>query len=404
MEPLIWPVARLTTYIAEMFRVDYRLKDLWVEGEVSNFSRAASGHLYFTLKDADSQIACVMWKTAAARQSYIPRDGERVTAHGKIDVYGQRGVYQLYADAFRPAGMGELYRQYELLKARLQEEGLFDEANKRPLPDFVRRVGIVTSPAAAALQDVLNVLRRRFPLAEAVLSPAGVQGNSAPPEIVRAIERLNRYSAVDVILVVRGGGSLEDLWCFNDERVVRAVRASAIPVVSGVGHETDFSLCDFAADVRAPTPSAAAELVTPDGDAIRAAIIESGRAMRAVMVRAVEERALTLDALWRRLERESPRRAVLDGRERVENLAARLQSAAQRAIERRAAHLDTLGRALTGLDPDATLRRGYALVTRQDGVIVRAPGDVLAGERVRIRLAEGQIAAKVEGNEEDDHE
>ena len=262
-------VAELTTYIRELFESNEQLQDVWVEGEVSNFSKASSGHLYFTLKDSAAQIKCVMWRSSVERQTTIPQNGDAVLVHGAVSVYEVNGVYQLYADRIRPLGVGNLYQQFEELKARLTDEGLFDEARKRPIPDFPHQIGVVTSPEAAAFQDVQNVLRRRYPLVEVILSPCQVQGEAAPAQIVRAIERLNQYSQVDVILVCRGGGSIEDLWAFNDERVARAMVASRIPVVSGVGHETDFTIADFAADLRAPTPSAAAELMTPNIDDLR---------------------------------------------------------------------------------------------------------------------------------------
>ena len=270
-----YTVYELTVTIRDLFELEPRLQDVWVEGEISNFKRAASGHLYFTLKDDKSELACVMWRTQAAWLPFEPQHGDAVLAHGRVTVYEARGQYQLYCDAIQPAGVGELNRQFELLKARLDAEGLFAPELKRPIPAFPRRIGIVTSPTTAAFQDIQNVLRRRFPMVEIVLSPTPVQGKDAPPQIIEAIQRLNAYGQVDVILLARGGGSLEDLWCFNDEAVVRAVVASEIPIVTGVGHEIDFTLVDFAAErARAPTPSAAAELVTPDGAALR---LELGR-------------------------------------------------------------------------------------------------------------------------------
>ncbi|MCK4449981.1 MAG: exodeoxyribonuclease VII large subunit, partial [Anaerolineae bacterium] len=250
-----YTVSQLTGHIRRLIEDDPELSDVWVEGEVSNFSRAFSGHCYFTLKDAGSQIGCVMWRSVAILQDYLPVDGDLVLAYGRVGVYEASGRYQLYVDQIRPAGVGDLYRQFELLKARLEAEGLFAPERKRPLPGFPRCIGVVTSPTAAALRDILNVLGRRYPLAEVLLAPTQVQGDAAPPQIVAALEALNTRDDVDVIIVARGGGSLEDLWAFNDERVTRAIAGSRIPVICGVGHETDFSLVGFAADVRAPTPS-----------------------------------------------------------------------------------------------------------------------------------------------------
>jgi exodeoxyribonuclease VII large subunit len=268
-QPPAWTVSDLTRYLRELLENDFNLQDLWVEGEVSNISRPSSGHLYFTLKDAGASLRCVMWRNAVLRQAYLPGDGEAVEVHGAIGVYEAGGIYQLYADLLRPAGEGALFQEFLRLKARLEAEGLFDPARKRPLPAWPATIGIVTSPTGAALRDMLDTTRRRFPLARVVLAPTPVQGDEAPAGIVSALERLNRLVGPALILLARGGGSIEDLWAFNDERVVRAVVASQAPVITGVGHETDFTLADFAADLRAPTPTAAAELATPDQAELR---------------------------------------------------------------------------------------------------------------------------------------
>ncbi|HNB51361.1 MAG TPA: exodeoxyribonuclease VII large subunit, partial [Anaerolineales bacterium] len=263
--PPTWSVTDLTRYMREMMESDHNLRDIWISGEISNVSTPKSGHLYFTLKDANASLKCVMWKPQVMRLRFLPREGDAIEVHGAISVYEQAGQYQLYADVIRQTGEGVLYQEFMRLKARLEMEGLFDESRKRPLPAWPRRIGLITSPTGAALQDMLNTLRRRFPLVEVILAPTAVQGVEAPPGIVRCLRTLNQWTpAPDLIIVARGGGSIEDLWCFNDETVVRAVAASAIPVISGVGHETDFTLTDFAADLRAPTPTAAAELATPN--------------------------------------------------------------------------------------------------------------------------------------------
>ena len=258
-----WTITELTRAVRRLLESDERLQDLWVQGEISNFSRPASGHLYFTLKDSGASLRCVMWKPDAARMKLPLQDGLSIEAHGKIGVYEPGGQYQFYADLIRPAGEGQLYAEFMRLKSLLEVEGLFDPARKRPVPQFPRTIGIVTSPTGAALRDMLNVLRRRLPLAEVVLAASPVQGAEAPHALVLALQKLNAVVHPDVILLARGGGSIEDLWAFNYESVVRAVAASAAPVISGVGHETDFTLVDFAADLRAPTPTAAAKLATP---------------------------------------------------------------------------------------------------------------------------------------------
>ena len=257
-----WTVTDLTRHLRQLLETDLDLQDVWVQGEISNLSRPASGHVYFTLKDSGAALRCVMWKSDAARLRFPPQDGSAVEAHGRIGIYEVSGQYQLYADNLRPLGEGVLYQEFLRLKALLETEGLFDLSRKRPIPELPHRIGIVTSPTGAALRDMLQTLQRRMPLAEVILAPTPVQGDEAPPALVSAIQMLNRMAAPDVILVGRGGGSMEDLWAFNDERVVRAVTRSQAPVISGVGHETDFTLVDFAADLRAPTPTAAAELAT----------------------------------------------------------------------------------------------------------------------------------------------
>jgi exodeoxyribonuclease VII large subunit len=257
-------VTEFTRRVRRLLEGDAALQDVWVQGEISNFSRPASGHLYFTLKDAGASLRCVMWKGDAIRVRGMPlQDGLSIEAHGKIGVYEPSGQYQLIVDILRPAGEGALYAEFLRLKMLLEAEGLFAPERKRPLPNFPRTIGIVTSSTGAALRDMLNVLRRRLPLAEVVLAASPVQGTEAPPALVLALQKLNTLVKPDVILLARGGGSIEDLWAFNDERVVRAVVASNAPVITGVGHETDFTLVDFASDLRAPTPTAAAELATP---------------------------------------------------------------------------------------------------------------------------------------------
>lgn len=391
-----YTVYELTVTIRDLFELEPRLQDVWVEGEISNFKRAASGHLYFTLKDDKSELACVMWRTQAAWLAFEPQHGDAVLAHGRVTVYEARGQYQLYCDAIQPAGVGELNRQFELLKARLDAEGLFAPELKRPIPAFPRRIGIVTSPTTAAFQDIQNVLRRRFPMVEIVLSPTPVQGKDAPPQIVEAIQRLNAYGQVDVILLARGGGSLEDLWCFNDEAVVRAVVASEIPIVTGVGHEIDFTLVDFAADERAPTPSAAAELVTPDGAALRLELDARADRLRAAMNDRLVAQRQALDATLRLMDRLSPRVAIQTVRQRIDELTSRMDTHLRHALVRRRDRLDARLRALDAANPSALLARGYAIVTRSgDGHRVTSAHDAAEGTRIDIALHDGRLAATV---------
>ena len=391
-----YTVSQLTGHIRRLIEDEPALSDLWVEGEVSNFSRASSGHCYFTLKDAGAQIGCVMWRNVARRQDYMPVGGDLVLAHGRVGVYEAGGRYQFYVDRLQPAGVGDLYRQFELLKARLEAEGLFAPERKRPLPRFPRCIGLVTSPAAAALRDIINVLGRRYPLAEVLLAPTPVQGDAAPPRIVAALEALNAHADVDVIIVARGGGSLEDLWAFNDERVARAVAASRVPVICGVGHETDFSLADFSADVRAPTPSAAAELVAPDRAELRAQVAALTMAQVAALRGTIEERRWHLAEQTRTLKHLSPAVKLAQARQRTDDLLARAEAAMRHRLTLRRERLDGLSGHLVGVSPLGTLERGYAIVRhRETGTVVRSVEQVTPGDVLGVRVAGGEFEARV---------
>ncbi len=395
--PPVWSISDLTCYLKDLLASDDNLRELWVQGEVSNFKVASSGHAYFTLKDGHAQLPCVMWKPHVLRQQrhFLPRDGEAVEAHGYVGVYEMGGRYQFYADVLKPAGEGDLYREFQRLKAKLEAEGLFDAARKRPLPRFPRRIGVVTSATGAALRDILHTLRRRYPLADVVLAPALVQGQEAPQAIVAALEALNAHSHPDVILLARGGGSLEDLWAFNDEAVVRAVAASAAPVITGVGHETDFTLVDFAADQRAPTPTAAAEMAVPQQDDLRVAL----RGLEVRLQRAWERRLTD----WRaalthheaRLQNHAPLPRLRAHQQRMDEFAHRLTEAWRSHTRLRRTQLRGLAERLEALNPAAVLQRGYALVTTDRGDIVRRARDVAPDETVHIQVAEGQFDARV---------
>ncbi len=393
-----YTVSQLMARIRTTVETDPRLLDVWVEGEVSNFRQVSSGHCYFTLKDAGAELRCVMWRDRVRGMRTLPANGDSVLAHGRVGVYEQRGDLQLYVDALEPLGVGWLYQEYERLKARLEAEGLFAPERKRPLPRFPRRIGVVTSPDAAALRDILNILSRRYPLAEVILAPTLVQGDEAPPQIIAALRALNAREDIDVILLARGGGSLEELWAFNDERVARAVAASRIPVVCGVGHETDFSLADFAADQRAPTPSAAAELATPD----RAELRQQVRILRNRLSRALEadlsRRRERVREQVRALRRLSPALRLTQSRQRLDDLTERAGRAIRHQMAVRRERLAGLAGRLEGVSPLATLERGYAIVRRAaDGLIVRSPAQVQAGDALRVRVRDGEFGAMVSG-------
>jgi exodeoxyribonuclease VII large subunit len=401
VRPDAYTVSSLTQYIRTLFDADLRMQDVWVQGEISNFTAARSGHWYFTLKDENSALKCVMWKNNTFRLNYEPQHGDAVVTHGYVSVYEAGGQYQLYVDRLMPAGRGDLNQQFEMLKARLETEGLFDPAHKRPLPPFPRQIGVVTSPTAAAFQDVQNVLSRRYPLAEVILSPTLVQGEEAPPQIVAALERINR-AGVDVILLVRGGGSLEDLWAFNDERVAYAVYNSQIPVVSGVGHEIDFTIADFVADQRAPTPSAAAELATPNRDDLATFVSASRERLLDGFRFQIDERRRMVDGEARLLRGLSPRRQIAGARQRVDDLSARTTRALLGAVNLHRARLQTRQNALRAADPRTIMARGYAIVERAaDGLRLTRAGQIAPGAALNIHLARGRLRATVDETSED---
>jgi exodeoxyribonuclease VII large subunit len=389
-------VSQLTGYLRQLLESDEILQDIWVQGELSNVAKPSSGHLYFTLKDADAAVRCVMWRNAVMRLGFDPREGTAVEAHGSMGVYEVSGQVQLYVDTMQKAGEGALYQEYLRLKAKLEAEGLFDVEVKRPIPELPGIIGIVTSPTGAALQDMLDTLRRRFPIAEVVLSPASVQGTEAPAEIVAALNRLNQMVKPDIILIGRGGGSIEDLWAFNDESVVRAVAASAAPVISGVGHETDFTLTDFAADRRAPTPTAAAEIAVPDWMELMAAVMELADQHTTILRERLGDLRWELSQLQSALGRLSPRHAVNTYRQRLDEVVLRLDRAMHARLEKKRLQLDNLRYSLKNLSPQAVLNRGYALVTREkDGRIVKRAEQVNVGEGVHIQVSQGSLEAEV---------
>lgn len=396
-------VSQLTQRIKDLLESIPDLQDVWVEGEVSNFGRSASGHCFFTLKDEFSQIACVLFRTEAEAEAArlarpvdrVLEDGEQLEVRGQVRVYERAGRYQLYVVELRPVGEGELYRRFLALKEKLQGEGLFDRP-RRPLPSFPRRIGLVTSARAAALQDIHNVLTRRYPLAELYLAASPVQGIEAPLQLVAALQRLYEHQPpMEVILLARGGGSLEELMAFNDERVARMVAASPVPVVTGVGHETDFTIVDFVSDERAPTPSAAAELITPDRQELLAGVEESRRRLAAIMARRLHERGHGLRRVVEGLGRRSPRNRLLQLRREVDALRGRALAAARYGLRLRRERLAGLSGKVHSLSPLAVLERGYSITYHlPSGQILRDPDRARAGDALRIRLARGELDAQ----------
>jgi exodeoxyribonuclease VII large subunit len=397
-------VSALTAYLRELLESDPVLVDLWVEGEISNLSRPSSGHIYFTLKDASASLRCVIWRSQAIRLQGSLENGQAVAAHGHISLYERDGTYQLYIDQLRPVGEGWLFQEFMRLKAQLESEGLFDPDRKRPLPVMPRRIGIVTSPTGAALQDMLNTLSRRYPLAEVILAPCAVQGEEAPPQILAALAGLNQLTPPpDVILMARGGGSLEDLWAFNDERVVRAVAASVVPVVTGVGHETDFTLSDFAADLRAPTPTAAAEIATPDVADLSASLNALYARLRLAGQNTFGSRKMDFNLLQARLGRVSPGRRIQNDRQRLDELDFHLIRGLLNQTALLRARLLGISHRLEALNPQAVLERGFAVVRDARGGILRSTEPLQPGAPVQVQLARGGFSARVESLQPDEN-
>jgi exodeoxyribonuclease VII large subunit len=374
---------------------------LWIEGEISNFKKHSSGHSYFSLKDSEAQIGCVMWRGRNQNLIFEPADGLKVLVFGSLSVYERQGRYQVDVVRLQPAGVGELQMAFEVLKRRLEEEGLFDPAHKKLLPAFPERIGVVTSPTGAAIRDIVSVIHRRFPSVKIILRPVRVQGEEAAREIADAIQEMNEYGEIDVLIVGRGGGSLEDLWAFNEEIVVRAIFRSKIPVVSAVGHEIDFSLSDFAADVRAPTPSAAAELVVKNRDELFQIIDHSIIGIK----RSIQDRIQFYRDRIRMIEKSYgfrwPADRIREFQLRLDDRVRSLETGQLHRLGEIRAKIDQTTEKLKALDPKSVMERGYSITTRlKDGTVVKRSVDVQEREAIRIRFAHGTVRGKVEEIEE----
>jgi exodeoxyribonuclease VII large subunit len=391
-----YSVSQITQYIKGQLETDPALQDLWIQGEISNWFRSRAGHCYFTLKDTEATIRSILWRTVVDELSFLPEDGQAVLAHGYVSVYAPQGQYQFYVDSMSPRGRGALYAQFERLKECLAAEGLFDADRKRPLPRFPGRIGVVTSSEGAALRDIQNVLSRRWPLVQVLLSPTLVQGDEAPRQIVQALQVLYNRHDVDVIIVARGGGSLEDLWAFNDERVGRAIAASPVPVISGIGHEIDFTITDFVADWRAPTPSAAAEVAVPDQVEVRAQVAALATAAEEAVAGCLQKEQQELDVHLEKLKRLSPKLAIDRNRQDLDGLQHRAETAVRHRCALLREQAVSLNSRLCGLDPQATLARGYAVVRDHMGQIIRSVAQAIVGGAIRVRVSDGDFAARVE--------
>ncbi len=394
-------VAEITAYIKDIFDSDPILSEIWVRGEISNFVRSSAGHIYFSLKAGRAQIKCVLFQRNARFLTFIPGNGDAVVVHGNVSVYEANGQYQLYADLVQPEGTGLLQLQFEELRHRLETEGLFDSSRKRPLPAYPRFIGVVTSPTGAVWHDIQTVLRRRYPLCYLILAPALVQGEEAPTAVIRAINRLHDDGRADVIVIARGGGSIEDLWCFNDERVARAVFASPTPVVSAIGHETDVTICDLVADVRAPTPSAAAEIIAPHVRELQTRLFDLLRRAETAALGSIQASRSRLNAVLPRLHRASPENAIREERLRIDARAAIMHRYLYDRITGERNRITDLGRQLALLHPVQTMERGYAMVLDdKTGGRIRTAAELNVGQGVLVRFHDGVAAATVDSVEE----
>ena len=390
----VFTVTQITRYLRESLELDPLLSDLWVSGEISNLRVAPSGHSYFTIKDSQSQLRAVMFK--GGRGEELLWQGSLVTAHGRVSLYEARGDMQLIADLVMPEGAGPLSLELERLKMRLEQEGLFEPSRKRPLPRFPQCVGLVTSPSGAALQDIETVVGRRYPLVELLVAPTLVQGDEAARGIVSAIRAINRDGRADVLILARGGGSLEELWPFNEEIVARAIYASRVPVVSAVGHERDFTIADYVADVRAPTPSAAAEVVVPDGPALVQEIRSADEGMHRAVSRLISNRMLEVDATERHLMNLAPDIDTM--RRRVDGLAKAASLSLSGVLTHWRDRLEGFDMRLQALDPAAILTRGYSILQKaRDRRVVSRKGQVASGEQLEAKVSDGSIPLTVGG-------
>ncbi len=389
-------VTQLNEFVKRMIDSTPQLTNVYVKGEISNFkNHYSTGHYYFTIKDEGSQIRAVMFKSAATKMKFIPEDGMKITAHGRISSFVRDGTYQLYCDSMEPDGVGALYIAFEQLKKKLEYEGLFDASRKRPLPKIPTKVGIITSPTGAAIRDMINVCGRRFPYAKLVLFPTLVQGPDAPPQLIAGMNYFNMTDSVDVIIIGRGGGSIEDLWAFNDEGVARAIAASHIPVISAVGHETDFTICDFVADRRAPTPSAAAELAVPDTEELKRKISNIVTRESDVIRAKLRLYRDKLNSLSQSRVITDPMTSINDRQMMLDLLYDRLVRAEDSIVQMKKAEMAREVGKLSALNPMAVLSRGYSAVYKDDGKLVKHIDDVKVGDEIAFKTIGGEAICTV---------
>ena len=392
----VFSVSQVNEYVKMTVERSDVLSSVWIRGEISNFkNQYSTGHLYLSLKDGDSMIKAVMFRGYAQKLRFMPRDGDKVIVHGKVSVYSARGEYQVYIDEMQPDGIGALAQVYERLKQKLMAEGLFDESHKKPIPKNPSRVGVITSASGAAIHDILSVSGRRAAGVEIVIFPALVQGDTASKSLASGIRYFNNASPVDVIIIGRGGGSIEDLWCFNDEGLAREIFASNIPVVSAVGHETDFTICDFVSDLRAPTPSAAAEIVFPNNAEQIGKIFAMSGMLEAKMQKKLSSTKYKLDTLSRTLEMRSPVRILRDKNMRVMSLADKLESSMDKKLEASKARFKISCARLCAQNPLSVLSRGYALVQDENNTVISSSKEMCSGDDIKLVFSDGEVRATV---------
>ncbi|MDD6734821.1 MAG: exodeoxyribonuclease VII large subunit [Clostridiales bacterium] len=394
MEPLVATVTQLNAYMKRVVEGQTALNDIWIKGEISNFKRHYSGHLYITLKDDGGVLKAVMFKSAALGLAFSPEDGMKVLARGRIGVYEQSGTYQLYINEMTPDGVGELYVAYEQLKKRLSEEGLFDESKKKPIPQYPEKIGVVTATTGAAVRDIINVITRRYPYCEIIIYPSLVQGAGAKENIVEAIEYFNKHKLCDTLIVGRGGGSIEDLWAFNEEIVARAIYASEIPVISAVGHETDFTIADFVADLRAPTPSAAAEIAVPSQLELMSRISMLAGRLKSAEVNFIGNKRMYVEKLQLR----TPQNRIDDSRQRLDGIMKRAEQAFKLSLSEKTKIMSQLAAKLDALSPLSVLGRGYSIAENPDGSVIRSVEDMKKCRDFRLRLSDGSCDCRVKEN------
>ena len=389
-------VSQLNRYIKMNFDADENLANIFISGEISNFTNHyRTGHLYFTLKDDSAAVRAVMFNSSAKRLKFMPEDGMKVIARGRVSVYEASGQYQLYVDDMQPDGVGALNLAYEQLKEKLQKEGLFSELHKKPLPPYPEKVGVITSPTGAAVRDIINVLGRRFPYAEIVFCPVLVQGDGAHLQLTDAVNLFNSERAADVIIIGRGGGSIEDLWEFNDEGLARAVYNSEIPVISAVGHETDFTICDFAADMRAPTPSAAAELAVPDANELQYALSALKNRMFLNVSSGIADRRSRLEYLTSKGALKSPDEMLSNRSQRLDTAFSKMLSSYENRIGGKKVEFISAATALSKLDPMSVLMRGFAFVSDKSGKNVYSSQALAKGDKINVRFHDGSAVCEV---------